>query len=163
MGCRVAREISKPPVCGGGPGWQGAARREVEYFYFCGWCCSCGRYAAHVPFESAHAIEPRSGCWICVGWKTSGGRTDELATAWKGRSGCEKLMAENDAGRPSDLDLRQCPVRMLADALIMKSTNQSRPADAPVPKSATDEMMRVLEDHADALREIIRKLRGRLH
>jgi hypothetical protein len=72
-------------------------------------------------------------------------------------------MAENDAGRPSDLDLRQCPVRMLQDALIMKSTNQSRPADAPVPKSATDEMMRVLEDHADALREIIRKLRGRLH
>ena len=62
-------------------------------------------------------------------------------------------------------DLAQCILGSCADLSDMKPPDKPRvDKDEPPPKlSRSEEALRIIEEYADQLREIIRKLRRRLH
>ena len=69
------------------------------------------------------------------------------------------------SGRWSPFDLAQCTLWSCAKRSDMKPSDKPRLGeDEPPPKlSRSEEALRIIKEYADNLREIIKKLRRRLH
>ena len=69
------------------------------------------------------------------------------------------------SGRLVPIDLAQCTLWSCADRYDMKPSGKIRlgKVKAPPKRSRSKETRRIIEEYVDKLREIIKKLRQRLH
>jgi hypothetical protein len=72
---------------------------------------------------------------------------------------------EKQVVRPASFDPSQCSALVVDEPLAMSPSDEPGPhREAPEPKpSRVEEARRIIEEDADDLREIIRKLRRHLH